>query len=86
MEEDRIQLVLPNITDLVGYIQHYFNSWLDTSATDDDGGGDEDLLELSFILAQLLQMAAVLDYADEVGRRNMYSLISNSSLPFPSLP
>ncbi|CAO3652827.1 unnamed protein product [Cunninghamella echinulata] len=75
--EDTLDKILPEVTRHAFYIQHYNNLW--QQATSETEG------EYEFIMTQLLGIAKHLDYADEVGRRKMYSVIREIILT-PDLP
>lgn len=77
---------MPEVTRLGFYLQKYINKLLDTIKNAAElGGGDEDTVEQEFIIEQLLHIALTLDYADEVGRRKMFSLL-REALAMPDLP
>ncbi|CAO3650504.1 unnamed protein product [Cunninghamella blakesleeana] len=75
--DDALDDILPEVTRHAFYIQKYNNLW--QQATRETEG------EYEFIMAQLLGIAKNLDYADEVGRRKMYSVIREIIL-IPDLP
>jgi condensin complex subunit 3 len=41
--------------------------------------------EYEYIVGQLLEMAKILDYADEIGRRKMFMLLRESSVQRPQM-
>lgn len=75
------------------HIQEYYNRLLATletldalAAGDEDDEREQTRLEddvgrCSFVIKELLRMAIELDYADEMGRRRMWSLIRASPPP-----
>jgi condensin complex subunit 3 len=69
---------MPEVTRLAFYIQKYTNAYFENV--------DEDAKqELEFIVEQLLQIALVMDFGDEIGRRKMFGLL-RSILVLPELP
>ncbi|KAI9886999.1 MAG: hypothetical protein M1823_001215 [Watsoniomyces obsoletus] len=52
---------------------------------DNDNNDEHDTVELEFIVEQLLHIAQLLDYSDEVGRRKMFALM-RETLATPELP
>ncbi|EJU03066.1 ARM repeat-containing protein [Dacryopinax primogenitus] len=90
----RLELSLPVVTALAFRIQSAYNRLLDITL------GEESLIaqgaeleanqevakdEAIFMLGELCKLAVNLDYADEIGRRKMFSLIRDM-LSQPSLP
>lgn len=68
---------MPEVTRLAFYIQKYTNAYFENL--------DEDAKqELEFIVEQLLQIALVMDFGDEIGRRKMFGLL-RSILVLPEL-
>lgn len=68
---------MPEVTRLAFYIQKYTNAYFENV--------DEDAKqELEFIVEQLLQIALVMDFGDEIGRRKMFGLL-RSILVLPEL-
>ena len=50
------------------------------NAGDDDSGGElesseQRIVDTTFIVEELLAIAAYLDYTDEIGRRKMFSIV-----------
>lgn len=70
---------MPEVTRLAFYIQKYTNAYFESE------GEDETKQETEFIIEQLLQIAIVMDFGDEIGRRKMFSLL-RSILVLPELP
>jgi condensin complex subunit 3 len=78
--EDTLHLeeTMPEVTRLAFYIQKYTNAYFENV--------DEDAKqELEFMVEQLLQIASVMDFGDEIGRRKMFGLL-RSILVLPELP
>ncbi|KAJ8516410.1 hypothetical protein ONZ45_g6279 [Pleurotus djamor] len=80
----RLENTLPVIDTLVRRLQRAYNSLEpeDPNAavvidlTDDVKDGDEDeRTEKELIIVEMLRLATQLDYADEIGRRRMFSLV-----------
>jgi condensin complex subunit 3 len=87
--ENLVDEKLPEVTALAFFLHRYINALvqgLKQSALSPDGvEGEEDPVELEFIVEQLLHIALTLDYSDEVGRRKMFSLL-REILALPELP
>lgn len=64
---EKLDKVLPEVTRHAFYIQKYNNAW--QQASRETEGNYE------YIVGQLLEMAKILDYADEIGRRKMFMLL-----------
>src|SRR5271170_420067 len=69
---------MPEVTRLAFYIQKYTNAYFENVEEDAKQ-------ELEFIVEQLLQIALVMDFGDEIGRRKMFGLL-RSILVLPELP
>ncbi|KXS18626.1 hypothetical protein M427DRAFT_121059 [Gonapodya prolifera JEL478] len=65
--------VFPSLSDLVGHIQRYHS--LRLAAT-----SDEDVIVVDFIVSELLRLALILDYADEVGRKSLLTFLRDMCL------
>ena len=54
--------------------------FIESGEEEDPGQAERDavLEEITLILRELLKLAVNLDYADELGRRNMFHLVSKS--------
>lgn len=74
-DDSRLEDALPVVTALAFRIQDEYNS-LVTSTTEEN----DDIPERSFIVGELLRLAINLDYADEIGRRKMFTLARQSPL------
>ena len=70
---------MPEVTRFAFYIQKYTNAYFESE------GEDEAKQETEFIIEQLLHIAIVMDFGDEIGRRKMFSLL-RSILVLPELP
>ncbi|CAG8487553.1 10782_t:CDS:10 [Ambispora gerdemannii] len=66
-DNGRFDEIMPEVTRLAFYIQKYNNCINDSS--------EEDQVNYEFIVGQLLTIAGILDYSDEVGRRKMFTLL-----------
>ena len=75
--ESLIEEKMPEVTKLAFYLQRYTNNLVDTlrKANIVNQEDEVDTAEQEFIVEQLLYMSQSLDYADEVGRRKMFSLL-----------
>ncbi|KZV97200.1 hypothetical protein EXIGLDRAFT_833051 [Exidia glandulosa HHB12029] len=75
-DEARMERALPVVTALAFRVQDAVNGLED----DGEKSGEEE-----FVAGEMLRMAALLDYADEIGRRKMFALVrdmlSQESLP-----
>jgi condensin complex subunit 3 len=75
-ENARLERVLPVVTAHAFRIQDAYNSLLDSLATTEEAGGDEEVADdREFVLAELLHVALNLDYADEIGRRRLEQFV-----------
>ncbi|ORY04342.1 hypothetical protein K493DRAFT_253568 [Basidiobolus meristosporus CBS 931.73] len=70
--EEKLEETLPNVTQHAVYLQEYSQLMLVTEE------GDAAKTELEFIVNQLLLMAGHLDFADEIGRRHMFTLLKET--------
>ncbi|KAK9768449.1 chromosome condensation complex Condensin, subunit G [Basidiobolus ranarum] len=70
--EEKLEATLPNVTQHAVYLQEYSQLMLSTEE------GDDAKTELEFIVNQLLLMAGHLDFADEIGRRHMFTLLKET--------
>lgn len=71
--EDRLDAVLPEVTRIAFFIREQYNQLGQPSNVEED-----DLETATVTLTQLLELAAFLDYSDEIGRRRMHSLVRQS--------
>lgn len=80
---------LPVVTEFAFHIQEMYNSLVDLfqGAEEEDDEDEEEkdiredtILNSAFILSQMLKVAVKLDYADEIGRRKMFSIIREFDL------
>ncbi|KAI9477970.1 MAG: nuclear condensing complex subunit [Benjaminiella poitrasii] len=67
--DDQLDATLPEVTHHVFNLENYFNLYRISIEKGDSAKTYE------FILSQLLEISLCLDYADEVGRRNMHELL-----------
>ncbi|GAB5588119.1 chromosome condensation complex Condensin [Umbelopsis nana] len=74
---EKLDKVLPEVTRHAFYIQKYNNAW--QQASRETEGNYE------YIVGQLLEMAKILDYADEIGRRKMFMLL-REIIMVPDIP
>ncbi|CAO3677491.1 unnamed protein product [Umbelopsis vinacea] len=74
---EKLDAVLPEVTRHAFYIQKYNNAW--QQASRETEGNYE------YIVGQLLEMAKILDYADEIGRRKMFMLL-REIIMVPDIP
>ena len=65
--KEKLDDILPDVTRQVVHIQYYNNLWIEA---DEDGKAD-----LEFILVQLLAIGKHMDFAEEIGRRQMLTLM-----------
>ncbi|KAI9029284.1 nuclear condensing complex subunit [Hyaloraphidium curvatum] len=77
-KQDAIDELIPEVSAHVSRIEKYFQ--LSVGTGDSSTAMTEDDIELSkvgydFVLTQLLRIALLLDYSDEVGRRNMFAAL-----------
>ena len=78
---------MPEVTKFAFYLQRYANELVENIRRIEAAGaeGEEDTADQEFIIEQLLHIALMLDYSDEVGRRKMFSLL-REMLAIPELP
>lgn len=69
----RLEEALPVVTALAFLVQDEFNKLVPSVNTEEG-----DIAERSFIVGELLSLAVNLDYADEIGRRKMFTLARKS--------
>ncbi|KAJ4348936.1 chromosome condensation complex Condensin, subunit G [Ascochyta clinopodiicola] len=90
---DMLEMKLPTVKEFAFILQRALNSVTDSIARgalmEEDDEEAEDLEELiedgSFITKQLLHVCLTLDYADEMGRRQMYNIMRDA-IAQPGLP
>ena len=87
--ENLVEEKLPEVTKLAFYLQRYTNRLIETmrkvAVEGRDAEADDETVEQGFIVEQLLHIAQILDYSDEVGRRKMFSLM-RETLAIAELP
>jgi condensin complex subunit 3 len=79
---------LPVVTAFAFHIQEAYNSLLNKihehetnvaeSHDDEDEESEEEVMKGEIVLGELLKMAMRLDYGDETGRRQVFSVMSKS--------
>lgn len=69
-DDAQFDKVVPEVVRHAFYIQKYSNIMQQAE--------EEDRPEAEFIVTQLLMIARLLDYADEIGRRKMFGLLRKS--------
>lgn len=85
-DQDRLESTLPVVTALAFHLQTLYNHFLDylheveSVQVSDQGNANAESVEeamedAEFVLNELLRLASHLDYADEIGRRKMFSVI-----------
>lgn len=82
-DDEALEQCLPVVTSHALFIQDYYNRLLETlekldADSVDEAEGErleEQVIQLAFVIKELLKMAVELDYADEMGRRKMWILI-----------
>ncbi|KAI9633507.1 nuclear condensing complex subunits, C-term domain-containing protein [Dioszegia hungarica] len=81
----RLEETLPVVTALAFLVQDEFNKLVPSVNTE-----EADIADRSFIVGELLSLAVNLDYADEIGRRKMFTLaremLSQDNLPDTLIP
>lgn len=87
--EEKLQNLLPSLTDHAQWILSYLEKMSALSSSSSPSSNME-LLQLEFILRQLLLLTEVQDYSDEIGRRRMLevlkTVIVNEDLAPENLP
>jgi len=73
-KQEAVEELIPEISAHVGRVEKYFK----LSVAEDGAGMSEEEAEMSkigydFVLGQMLRIALLLDYSDEVGRRNTFT-------------
>ena len=78
---------MPEVTKLAFFLQRYTNTLVNTIRSNEsaDEDGEEETVELEFIVEQILHIAQSLDYSDEIGRRKMFAL-AREILAIPEIP
>ena len=79
---------MPEVTKLAFFLKRYLNDLterLRRNSMKAEGEDEDETDEQEFIVEQLLHIAKTLDYADEVGRRNMFALL-RETLSIAELP
>ncbi|OCL15001.1 hypothetical protein AOQ84DRAFT_428630 [Glonium stellatum] len=86
MVEDK----MPEVTKFSFFVQKHLNVLIEdvrkvALQEQDDAEAEEDTVQQEFCVEQLLHIALTLDYTDEVGRRQMFSIM-REALALPELP
>ena len=86
MVEDK----MPEVTKFSFFVQKHLNVLIEdvrkvAIQEQDDAEAEGDTVQQEFCVEQLLHIALTLDYADEVGRRKMFSIM-REALALPELP
>lgn len=77
---------MPEVTRITFILQRYINNLVECLRIKNEGGDkNTDTDEQEFIVEQLLHIASMLDYSDEVGRRKMFGLL-RETLAIAELP
>jgi len=84
-KDERLDEILPEIIKLVDFLKKYFQKIVELKQEEED----EKILN-EFIVSQLLGIGNSIDYADELGRRVMFSclreLLVSSEIPNSQIP
>ncbi|KAM5448779.1 chromosome condensation complex Condensin, subunit G [Microsporum audouinii] len=84
--EDLADEKIPEVTAMAFYLHKYTTMLLmRLNHPEVAEGGEEQTMEIEFIVEQLLYICLTLDYSDEVGRRKMFSLL-RETLAVSNLP
>ncbi|KAI0287475.1 hypothetical protein BC826DRAFT_1108399 [Russula brevipes] len=71
-----LEKVLPVVTAHAFRVQDAYNSLLNSLAAVEETGSDDEVTEnCEFVLAELLRLALNLDYADEIGERDLIRVV-----------
>jgi condensin complex subunit 3 len=93
-QDDRVQEMLeekmPEVIKFAYHVRTHLNSLIklvheDATRDEADEEAAEQGVEQEFVVEQLLHMALTLDYADEMGRRQMYQIM-REAIALPELP
>lgn len=89
---DMLETKMPEVTKFGFYLEQQMNILVEivrqnAEGADPDGEVDleQESVEREFVVEQMLQMALTFDYADEVGRRKMFSIM-REALCMPEMP
>jgi len=83
-DDVRLESALPVVTSIAFRTQEWYNLLQDEDPVlqDVDESGrrkrEDEIASKEVIVAELLKLAANLDYADEIGRRKMFELVRKS--------
>ena len=83
-----VEIKFPEVTKFAFFLEQEMNSLVETLqlvAAGEDEDAEDESAQQEFIVEQLLHMAMRFDYADEVGRRKMFTLM-REALALADLP
>jgi len=88
--QDAIEEKLPEVTKFAFFVQKHLNVLIEAVRKvalqdQDDPEAEEDTVQQEFCVEQLLHIALSLDYTDEIGRRQMFSIM-REALALAELP
>ncbi|KAF2816630.1 uncharacterized protein BDZ99DRAFT_505983 [Mytilinidion resinicola] len=88
--QDMVEDKMPVVTAFAFFVQKHLNVLIDdvrkvALQDQDDADAEEDTVQQEFCVEQLLHIAMTLDYTDEVGRRQMFSIM-RGALALAELP
>ncbi|KAF2496768.1 hypothetical protein BU16DRAFT_458642 [Lophium mytilinum] len=88
--QDMVEDKMPVVTAFAFFVQKHLNVLIDdvrkvALQDQDDAEAEEDTVQQEFCVEQLLHIALTLDYTDEVGRRQMFSIM-RGALALAELP
>ncbi|OCK82138.1 ARM repeat-containing protein, partial [Lepidopterella palustris CBS 459.81] len=88
--QDMIEDKMPEVTKFAFFVQKHLNKLIEdvrkiALQEQEDAEAEEDTVQQEFCVEQLLHIALTLDYSDEVGRRQMFSIM-REALALAELP
>jgi condensin complex subunit 3 len=88
--QDMLEDKMPEVTKLAFFVQKHLNALIEdvrkvALQDEDDAEAEQDTVQQEFCVEQLLHISLTLDYSDEVGRRQMFSIM-REALALPELP
>ncbi|KAF2201051.1 hypothetical protein GQ43DRAFT_416695 [Delitschia confertaspora ATCC 74209] len=88
--QDTVEEKMPEVTKFAFFVQKHLNILIEdvrkiALQEQDDAEVEEDTVQQEFCVEQLLHIALSLDYSDEVGRRQMFSIM-REALALAELP
>lgn len=78
-DEARLEVCLPVVTALAFQLQDQYNRLTTLVDQPADDEARQELAANIYIVKEMLQIAMLADYGDEIGRRKMFSLIRGRS-------